>query len=310
LLSLSVEGGRVRLNQIHGEIEGELEGADLSADTVVGNIRLDADGGSVGLVDCRDGADLRLSESPLQMNATKGSIRVETDSEVRFAGHDGPLSIRGRGAAVNGGEAKGGDLEIETSGVEVRLDACEAATVIRGDDLDVHVTGSKGDLSVSTTYSAIVVEKPERSVTVENEFGNVEIRSAVQLVQVSNRDGDVRLDELKGPVKVKADGGEVSVSWTALGGQETSTVENERGDVRVDVPSNVRCLIDAEAPHGRIETDLAELRVSDDGHKARGVLLGGRGSAPYVKKPTIRVKSAGNLYVYANRPLTSERQGD
>ncbi len=66
-------------------------------------------------------------------------------------------------------------------------------------------------------------------------------------------------------------------------------MENSRGDVRVSLPPKFRCRIDASAPHGRIQTDLEDLRVTDDGHHASGILLGGQRSAAQVKKPTIRL---------------------
>jgi DUF4097 and DUF4098 domain-containing protein YvlB len=308
LLELRVDGGTLRLHAIHGEIDAELENVELTANAVVGGIRLDADTGSVELIDCRAGAELRLSDAPLQLSATKGPIRVDTDSEVRFHTHEGPLNIRGNGAAVNGGQASGGALEIETSGVDVTLQECEAATVIRGDNLNVHVSGGKGELTVSTTYSEILVEKAEQGATVENEFGDVKIRDASQLVKVSSRDGDVRLEALRGPAEVKADGVELSVGWAALDGTHVSSLENARGDVRVSVPTGVRCEIEGQAPHGRIETDLTELSVSDDGHEVRGVLLGGRGRAAFVKRPSIRIESGGDLYVHAASPSGSGAQ--
>jgi hypothetical protein len=301
-LSLDVEGGKVALYSIHGETEATLEAVDLNTHTMSGEVRLDAQGGTINLVDCRAGADLRLSEASLQLSATKGELRVETDGEVKFTGHDGPLTIRGRAGAIIGSQAKGGAMEIEASGAEVRLENCEGATSIRGDSLEIHVTGGKGDLTVNTAYSSIVVEQPEKSVTVENDFGDVEVRGAGQLVQVTSRDGDVRLEEMKGPVKVKADGNEVSAQWANLEGQEISTLENERGDVRVTLPGNLRCRIDAEAPHGRVESDLEGLRVSDDEHQATGVLTAGRGAAPYVKKPTLRIRSSGNVYLVTAGP--------
>ena len=110
----------------------------------------------------------------------------------------------------------------------------------------------------------------------------------------------------KGPVHVKAEGREVEGNWASRGGAETSSVENSRGDVRVSLPSKFRCRIDASAPHGRIETEIEELRVTDDGHHASGILLGGRRSAAQVKKPTIRIKSGGNIYIETTDPLLAE----
>jgi len=299
-VTIDIEGGALGLFSIHDASDVTLERADLTAHTLIGEIRLEAEEGVISLTDLRGGAELRLSEASLQMAGTKGSIRVDTDAELRFNGHEGSLTVRSRGALVHGGQAKGGNLDIEASSAEVRLEECEGLTAVRGDDLNVHVMKSKDDLTISTTYSTVLVEAPEKAVTIENEFGDVEVREAAQPVKVSSRDGDVRLIDSKGRVEVKADGPAVEVGWAALTGDVASTIENERGDVTVHIPPGVRCRVEAHAPHGRIESELADLQVSDDGHRTAGVLLGGKSAAPYVKKPTIRVTSGGDLYLMSS----------
>ena len=125
-------------------------------------------------------------------------------------------------------------------------------------------------------------------------------------MKIDSRDGQVRLFGIKGPVEVSAEGAEVEVTWASLGGTETSSVENSRGDVRVSLPAKFRCRIDASAPHGRIETDLEELRVTEDGHHASGILLGGLRTAAQVRKPTVRLKSGGNVYIDTTGPISTE----
>jgi len=307
LLTLNVQTGDIRVNHLRGELDADLEDAVLAGDNLMALVRVEASGGSTSLFGCRAGARLILSDTPLELRQSKGSIEIDSDAEVRFQEHEGPLTVRGSGAAVYGGKLSGGALDIETSGAEVRLEDIEGATMIRGDRLDVHVTGSKGELTVSTTSSNVQVDKAQTAVTIENDFGNVEIHEATKLVQVFSRDGEVRLDGLKGPAQVRADGPTVEVHWTAFSGTESSSVENARGDVRVSVPTNARCRIDAHAPNGRVESDIEELHISDDGHSASGLLSGGRAAAPQVKKPTIEVKAAGDLYVFAAGQLASER---
>jgi DUF4097 and DUF4098 domain-containing protein YvlB len=306
-LSLTLESGEVHVNRVNGEVDADVEETGLTVDGVAGRLRLQASGGALAVAGCAGGAELELVETPLDLRLTKGTIDVETDSKVDFQGHEGALSIRSRGAPVRGSQASGGALLIETNGAEVRVEDFEASTTIRGDNLEVHASSCKGDLTVDTAYSTVVVEKAESAVSIENEFGDVEIREASQLVQVVSREGDVSIDELRGPARVSGEGPEVAVHWSGMSGNETSLIENSRGDVRVSLPTSLRCQYDLAAPHGRIETDIRDVQVSDDGHYAAGALLGGGGPTPYVKRPMIRVSSAGDLYFSEASPAASER---
>lgn len=306
-LSLTVDGGEVYVNRVQGEVDADVEDADFTIDGASGQLRIQVGGGALTIAGCAGGAELELVEAPLDLRLTKGKFDVETDSTVDFQGHEGPLSIRSRGAAVRGSQASGGALSIETNGAEVRIEEIEAATTVRGDNLQVHASKCKGDLKVDTAYSTVVVEKAEKTVSIENEFGDVEVREASQLVEVVSREGDVRIDALTGPAQVSGEGPEVAVQWSGMSGYETSVIENSRGDVRVTVPATLRCLYDLAAPNGRVETDMGDVKVSDDGHYAAGALRGGSGPTPYVKRPTIRVSSGGDLYFNTAVQPASER---
>jgi len=302
-VTLSLQDSSIECNHTQGEFDADLDDTDLSVSNATGRIRVEANRGSLGLSGCKGGAELFLSETPLGLYLNEGQIDVDTDAEVTFEGHNGQLNIRGMGSAVHGTNSTGGETQIETSRAEVFLEGLEGSAVIRGADLQIHVKDSKGDLTVITTGSTIVVESPQTAVFITNDFGDVRVDNASKLVKIDNRDGEVRLFGMKGQVQVKSEGPEVEVHWVSLGGAETSSVENSRGDVRVSLPLKFRCRIDASAPHGRIETEIEDLRVSDDGHHATGILLGGRRAAAALKKPTIRLSSGGDIYIETTDPL-------
>jgi DUF4097 and DUF4098 domain-containing protein YvlB len=306
-VTVNATEGRLRLGQLRDELAGFLENVDLAADHVVGRVELEADGGRLALSACEAGARLILTDTPLELRGCTGPVEVETDVDVQVQLHEGPLTIRALAGSVRGTQIKGGALEIETRDGQVLLEQLEASTSIRGTGLDVQVKDTKADLSISTSGAHIVVEKAHMMVNVDNEFGDVEIREAASQVNVFNFNGDVRIEALKGSAQVEADAPSVEVHWSSLGGHEASSVENVGGDVRVSLPSRFRAQLDAQAPHGRIETDLDEVRVSADGHFASGLLLGGRGPAPHVKRPSIRLKAAGDLYVMEASPVSPQR---
>jgi hypothetical protein len=296
-LTVNVDGGEIALANLRAGLDADVENGSLTIDGVVGRARVRTGGGPVSLSGCQEGAELRLVEAPLELLGTKGAIEIETDAEVRFRQHAGALTIRGRDAAVRGTAASGGPVRIETGGAEVRLEGIEAPVIVRGDAIELHATECKGEMTVETVYSSVVIERPGSPVKVENEFGDVSIVGSSHTVEVVSRDGVVTIEEQSGPVQLRAEGPEASVRFTRLSGSEPSTIENTRGDVRVAVPTAQRCNLDLEAPSGDIETDLEDVQVTDDGHYGSAVLRGGGRPAPYVKRPTIRVFSGGDIYI-------------
>lgn len=299
-VELAVDGGKLEFNRVNGELSGEVENVLLVMDYVQRQIRVDASGKNVSIGGCLAGAELQLTEAALDLQETKGSIVIQTDAEVAFREHDGALKVVSRGGDVRGTAVRGGALHIETSDGAIQLDGIESDTMLSGEALHVEVKNHKGGLTVNSRSSEIRVEQASKDVTVQNDHGDVEVTGADTKVRVFNTNGEVRLDGLKGAVEVKAQGPVVDVAWIGLQGLETSTVENLGGDVTIRIPGNVRVRIDGEAPRGRIDSDLEDVVISDDGRYASGLLRGGQGAAPQLKVPTIRAMSAGDLYLQSN----------
>jgi hypothetical protein len=307
LLTLTLENSVLEVSGVHGEVEADLDESELSITDVAGRMRIDAAGGHLDLGGCKGGAELFLEETSLSLFQTEGPIEIDTDAEVKFDGHKGSLKIQGIGATIRGVRASEGLAEIETSNAEVILEGLEGAAQVRGANLDVQIAGSKGDLSVETTSSTVVILNPEGPVTVTNDFGDIRVEGAAKTVKIDSRDGEVRVLDLKGNAEIKAEGTEVEVVWTSLPGTQTSSVENSRGDVRVVIPAKFRCRIDASAPFGRIISEMDDLRVTDDGHHASGIHLGGARPAAQVRKPTIRLNANGDVYIDVADPLPTGR---
>jgi len=292
---LALESSHVDIATVGESVEGELEGSSFVGTGLEGLLRLDVAEGSVDLAACNGGGELYLTDSPLVLDGTKGILDVETDAEVEFHGHEGGLKITGRGAAVTG-DGTQGLLEIETDEAEVRLENLTGTSKIFGHGLELTVTASRGELELQLTSSSVRLDRCVANITVENDFGDVEIISASQLVKITTRDGDVRLTDFKGSLQLAANGPAVEVAWSAIETQQDSSIENEGGNVRLTLPSTASCKIEADAPYGRIESDLKELQVADDGHSAT-LNMNSNPRAPHVKRPLIRVRSDGELWI-------------
>jgi hypothetical protein len=298
-LYLALEESTVEISQTSAEIEGELESTTFDGSDLQGRVMLTVDEGEVSLVRASGGGELDLEAAPLEMDQTQGDLTVRTDSNVRFAKHDGALRIIGYGAAIQGSGSEG-TLEIETDGAQVHLENLGGASTIRGDDLELQILGSKGAVSIHTTSSGIIVRKATGTVVIENDFGDISIAEAAEQVEVTSRDGNVVMTGLKAPVKVKADGRQLEVRWVSFSSKEGSSVVNLTGSVVVGLPASMIVRIDAKAPHGHIETNFPDIAVSGDGHSASGLTGRGRVS-PQGKWPSVRIRSGGELFIGTGR---------
>jgi hypothetical protein len=84
-----------------------------------------------------------------------------------------------------------------------------------------------------------------------------------------------------------------------VGRDSDSRIENASGDVTLHFPANGSCRIEARSNFGRIETDLADVRISDDGNVAAGML--GRAT-----RPTVHVVSEGDVYLMSGSAAAPE----
>jgi len=292
---LAVVESVIELSGSRDATEGEIEKTTLEAVGLEGPVNLAAIESEVSLDRATLDGTLDLEQTPLVLSQTTGTLEVRTDATVQFTGHDGGLKIEGYGAAVRGSGGEG-VLEIATDGAEVRLEQIASQIQVRGQDLDLQMLNCNGDATVETTGSRIVVKKAGGALVLHNEFGDIEVSEAAGAVDIASRDGDVFLTGLKAALNLKAEGGEVEVGWVSMAKPEDCTIEGTGGDVRVVLPGAVNVRLDAEARHGQIETDLPGIEVSGDGHSASGIVGRGRGS-PQAKRPTVRVRSGGDLYL-------------
>jgi hypothetical protein len=292
---LDLLGGSLRLEQAD-EVDAYLEGVQASLTRVSGRTRVTTLGGALRATDLRGGGELTLEETALELRQSAGDFVVETDAALTLLGVEGTLVVRSRGAKIEGKRL--GAVTVESDGAPVVLEEVSGACDVRGTALELSVVSSKETVNVHTAASHVEVKSAEKPVTIENEFGDVEVAGAKERVEVRSRQGTVRVVDLEAALVVTADGPAVEASWVRFNDNENSKVHNESGDLRVRVPASSRCFIEASAPRGRVESGLANVPASEDGHSARGEHTGGARSAPQVKKPTLQLTSAsGDVYL-------------
>ena len=77
--------------------------------------------------------------------------------------------------------------------------------------------------------------------------------------------------------------------------ERDSTIVNEEGGLQLLFPQGGRCKLEAESVRGDIESELQDVRITDDGRFANALLGGG-------EKPVIRASAGEDIRIASSRP--------
>jgi environmental stress-induced protein Ves len=169
--------------------------------------------------------------SRLELSSTEGGITVQTwnRSAIRVeADHDDDtrVEIDQGGRTVNvRARARYGPAEVTwrlTVPADMALDLSSQSG-------DVRVTGTKGEVSVSTVEGDITVQGGAGFVSLESVEGDIELSSTSGRITVSTVDGEVTVRGASGDLKVSAVDGDVVLEDIESSNLETNTVD---GDIR------------------------------------------------------------------------------
>ncbi|HKQ61876.1 MAG TPA: DUF4097 family beta strand repeat-containing protein [Candidatus Polarisedimenticolaceae bacterium] len=286
-ITVQVIGGSLEMNDVAG-VEGEVEDGTFKARTVSGPVELEANRAKVDIGGLQRGAVLRLNETPLVLSGSRGTFQIDTDAEVQAQDlQGGSVTINSYGANVRAAGINA-PLELTSGDAEVRLERLGAAARVSGDRLTLYVGGVKGKLDVQAHGSSVVVEDAGGGAEINNDFGDVVVRRASQRVRITSTEGDVRVTEHAAPLQIAAAGTQVEVGYSAISGNEDSSVVNEQGAVNLRLPPKAACQVRAESRSGSVRSELPGVTVNDDGSHASGVLL-------RAAKPVISVVSEGDV---------------
>jgi hypothetical protein len=297
LVASRIEGSiGVTLVDSEADIRGVTGQADVDVDNTVlfiadieAGLVLQAVNGKVEVDGVKPRADLTLDGAPLILTGTLGETLIESDSEVQVGGAKGPVEIRGFGGPIVGKTLEG-SVEITVDQALVELEDVKGQLTISGNDLGIKITNLEAGATIRTDGSEVLAVGIAAPLQIHNAFGRVEVRDAKADVKVVNRDADVLLADLAGSVDVFSTGESVEVGWSEFPAEGHHIVANEGGGVVVNLPGRTRCRIEARSEFGQISSDIATVRINDDGRMASGVVGGGRG-------PTIQIRSQGDVLI-------------
>jgi hypothetical protein len=288
-LGVTLLDSQADIRTVSGEADVDVENTVMVLSELEAGLVLQASGGRVEVYGVKPRSEFRLDGAPLVLSGTLGEASIESDSEIQVSEAKGPVVIRGFGGPIVG-KALESRVEITADQALVDLEDVKGKLTINGNDLGVKIKNIEAEAIVRTDSSEVLAEGIAGPLQIHNAYGRVEVHGAKDVVKVVNRDADVLLADVAGSVDVFATGDSVEVGWSEFPADGHHVIANERGGIVVNLPGRTRCRIEAQSKYGKISSDIASVRINEDGRFASGVVGGGRG-------PTIQIRSNGDVLI-------------
>jgi hypothetical protein len=285
---LHAVGGSVQAAKSSGAVDVECEDTKLILEAATGTQRIRARKGDVTVTGFKAGAELELSGAPLRLMEGRGDVTVKSDASVEFLSMAAALHFDLYGGSLKG-KTNQGLLEVRSRNADVNVEGIEAGMRVQGDGLTVHAEDVGGETYVETRLSDVVLDRVG-TVTARIDGGSVTVQRAAGPVTANVVGAEVRIIDGVGPVTLDLDGGDATVSWASLSGDKESQLTNKGGNITVQFPSSGGGRVEAKTKYGRVDSDLAGVKVMDDQTEAQGTLRG-------QYRPVVKINATGDIHL-------------
>ena len=247
-------------------------------------------------------------------------ISVPRKASVTIESRRGDVNVSGRDATVNV-STQHSDTAIQDVTGNVKVSQEKGSVRVEQVNGDVHVEGRVNELAVSDVKGSVQLDGEfQESVKLQRIAKTVTFKSSRTDMEFSRIDGEldldsdelhageitgplrlttrsknIRLDGVSGDVRVQDDNGAVELLMRTVGNMQ---IDNRNGDIQLSLPEKAGFRVDARTRDGEIQSDFAELKVSNDEHESKANGSVGNGSSHIVlnnEHDNIEIRKAGAL---------------
>lgn len=298
-LELYLTGKVVGIKDFQGQVQGDLTGVDFVIDTAEGPLSLRQRGGTAYVTGLRQGGSLDLSQAPLRLFESEGEFTLRSDSDVQLKDTKASFRVDLYGGTFRAAN-NDGRLEGTTERTDIVMERMTGPMKLGAKNGSVRLSDVFGEVSLETVEAGVQVDKASGRLTIGADGGDVTLQRVSADVDVKSSGGNVRVLEQGGSAKVIADGRDVEVAWLSVPAGRDCLVQNNGGDVVVRFLGGTGGHVTAEAPSGRVETDLHDIVVEPGGTTAQGFVGASR-------QPNVVVKASGNVELTGSAGGEEER---
>lgn len=247
-------------------------------------------------------------------------ISLPKKASVTIESRRGDVNVSGRDATVNV-STQHSDTAIEDVTGNVKVSQEKGSVRVEQVNGDVHVEGRVNELAVSDVKGSVQLDGEfQESVKLQRIAKTVTFKSSRTDMEFSRIDGEldldsdelhagditgplrlttrsknIRLDGLSGDVRVQDDNGAVELLMRTVGNMQ---IDNRNGDIQLSLPEKAGFRLDARTRDGEIQSDFAELKVSNEEHESKANGSVGNGSSHIVlnnEHDNIEIRKAGAI---------------
>src|SRR5579872_6613679 len=250
-----------------------------------------------------------------------GDHPVESDLDISVP-RKASVTIESRRGDVNVSvSTQHSDTAIEDVTGNVKVSQEKGSVRVEQVNGDVHVEGRVNELAVSDVKGSVQLDGEfQESVKLQRIAKTVTFKSSRTDMEFSRIDGElnldsdelhageitgplrlttrsknIRLDGVSGDVRVQDDNGAVELLMRTVGNMQ---IDNRNGDIQLSLPEKAGFRMDARTRDGEIQSDFAELKVSNEEHESKANGSVGNGSSHIVlnnEHDNIEIRKAGAL---------------
>lgn len=211
----------------------------------------------------RDGnVEVNAQRGDVMVDDVNGDVNLNVDhamnmghSSARVTQVSGDVSVQGRVDEVTVSDVKGG----------VRLNG----------DFSDSLRLSKIGKSVSFKSSRTELEFTKLGGDLDLDSGDLRADNLTGPVRVSTRAKDVSLTGIAGDARIQDENGDVRVSLKAPGNVQ---IDNRNGDITVGVPEKIGFKVDARTHGGEVASDFSEIQPNNDEDQGKATGTVGNGA--------------------------------
>jgi DUF4097 and DUF4098 domain-containing protein YvlB len=221
----------------------------------------------------------------------RASVVISTrHGDVSVMGRDGDVDITSAHGHVSADDVKGKlTLALDQSSARVSQVASDVSVRGHANDVSLDDIGGvvrlEGEFMESVKLSKIAKPVTFKSPRTDIEFskldgdldldsGDLQAANITGPLRLTTRSKDIRLNGMVGDVRLSNENGTVEVHVNKLGSMQ---VDNHQGDIQIYLPDRAGFQVDARARNGEVQSDFADLKISngDDEASAVGSIGGG-----------------------------------
>lgn len=187
-------------------------GGDIILENLVGQVKLDSRGGNVNFDRVAGKINGRTAGGDILVSDSEGIFTVITDGgDIDVRGSSGKVFATTRGGDMSV-ESYSGSIEIESEGGSLSFRRITGST-IRGITKggDISAESIKANLDLKTYGGNIEVSDLDGDAKVETSAGDIEMLQILGEVIISTNDGDIEGIGMYGPVKASAYKGDIDI---------------------------------------------------------------------------------------------------